>query len=315
MGPMLILNFGSISFDSVLFFTGYIFLTNGVRSELVVAGVPEHFNLPWHLALEAQQFQAAGLDVTYRDYPGGTGAMTRALARNEVDLAILLAEGAVADIVKRKATRLVKVYVESPLIWGIHVSDASAIHQVDQIRDRRYAISRKGSGSHLMAIVDAAERGWETDDIEFEIVRNLDGARKALARDDADIFLWEKFTTQPLVDSGEFRRVGLRETLWPAFVVAVNESVLQTRTDEVRTLLEVINTSCQTLMDAKDAVSLVADRYALQQEDVQQWFACTRWSTDFQRPNAALETIVRYLYRLELIDTQQVTPEDLWFSL
>lgn len=55
-----------------------------------VAGVPEHFNTPWHLAKEKGLFSAAGVDLEWTDYPGGTGAMTKALNENETDLALLL---------------------------------------------------------------------------------------------------------------------------------------------------------------------------------------------------------------------------------
>ena len=47
--------------------------------KLRIGGVPEHFNLPWHLALEARRFEALGIEVTWRDYPGGSGAMAKAL--------------------------------------------------------------------------------------------------------------------------------------------------------------------------------------------------------------------------------------------
>ena len=35
-------------------------------------------------------FAAAGVDVEWTDYPGGTGAMTKALNDNEIDVALLL---------------------------------------------------------------------------------------------------------------------------------------------------------------------------------------------------------------------------------
>ena len=88
--------------------------------------------------------------------------MTAALAANELDVALLLCEGAVTNILRDHDHRLVKIYVASPLIWGIHVAADSDITTVDQIRDKVFAISRAGSGSHLIAIVDAAERGWST---------------------------------------------------------------------------------------------------------------------------------------------------------
>ncbi|MEL7498233.1 MAG: substrate-binding domain-containing protein [Planctomycetota bacterium] len=290
-------------------------MSNSRCEPIRVAGVPEHFNLPWHLAIESGSFEERGLDVRYVDYPGGTGAMTRALGQGEVDVAILLAEGAVADLIRRRQTRLVKVYVRSPLIWGIHVADDSEITSIDQIRDRTYAISRPGSGSHLMAIVDASERGWNTDDLDFEVVRNLDGARKALADDEADIFLWEKFTTQPFVDNGEFRRVGHRETLWPAFVIAVNADVLMNRRDDIRSMLEVINRQCDQLMKNPEAIQLVATRYQLEESQVREWLSLTRWSTDFECPHDSIQKILKYLNHLEIIDAPDATVNEVWEDL
>lgn len=40
---------------------------------LRVAGVPEHFNLPWHLADEEGAFESAGIDLQWIDVPEGTG--------------------------------------------------------------------------------------------------------------------------------------------------------------------------------------------------------------------------------------------------
>ena len=39
--------------------------------------------------------------------------------------------------------------------------------------------------------------------------------------------MWEKFTTKPLVDSGEWRRVGECVTPWPCFVVAATNTALE----------------------------------------------------------------------------------------
>ena len=283
------------------------------KPSIVVAGVPEHFNLPWQLGIERNAFDESGVDLTYRDYPGGTGAMTRALAAHEVDMAFLLTEGAIKDLVKRRQTKLIKVYVKSPLIWGIHVAANSKIESIQDIQNKRYAISRYGSGSHLMAIVDAAERSWDTD-LDFEVIRNLDGARKALADGKADVFMWEQFTTQPMVDNGEFRRIGTRKTNWPAFVIAVNESFLQQHSDTVLATLNVINQQSAALMQDANAVPMIAERYNLQVENVKQWFELTEWDVGFQRPDDAIKSAISYLQRLELIDGTNISVEEVWHS-
>lgn len=288
--------------------------SNPDRLPLTIAGVPEHFNLPWHLAIESGQFTDAGINVQYRDVPEGTGEMMQGLQNRSYDIAIVLAEGGIASLLQGNPSWIVKTFVESPLIWGIHVAAQSDIQDIEQIRDQRYAISRFGSGSHLMSIVDAAERGWSTNDMLFEQVGNLGGARKALATGNADTFFWERFTTSPLVVSGEFRRVGERHTLWPAFVICATDEVLQQRPDDVKTVLEIINRNCLSLMANEQACELISRRYNLILSDVEKWFAQTRWSSDFEIPLDAIKKIKSYLVELGLITKSQSKSRKLWYD-
>ena len=64
-----------------------------------IGGVPEHFNLPIHLAMENESFQKRGVEVQWTDFYGGTGEMTRAMRKGDCDLCIVLTEGIIADIV------------------------------------------------------------------------------------------------------------------------------------------------------------------------------------------------------------------------
>ncbi len=285
-------------------------------TKLAVGGVPEHFNFPWHMGIESGAFTDAGIDLNYIDYTGGTGAMTKALRSGELDVAIVLTEGCVTDILNGNPSRIVQTYVQSPLIWGIHVAYDSTLDQIDRISGKRYAISRYGSGSHLMAIVDAAERGWTTEEMQFVVVGNLEGARKALAEGKADIFFWEKFTTSPYVASsgsmGEFRRLDVRETPWPAFVICVREEVLERQGESISLMLDVINQQCRRLMDDPDAVSTIADRYQLDRDQVAQWFALTQWSTDRTRPDQSLESAIDYLKRLKLVPDRAYRLNEIW---
>jgi ABC-type nitrate/sulfonate/bicarbonate transport system substrate-binding protein len=280
-----------------------------------VGGVPEHFNLPLHLALEKAAFEAIGVDVDYRDFPGGTGAMTRGLKDNEIDVAIVLFEGAVANVLRGNAIKIVKVYVQSPLIWGIHVAADSSFKKIVDVRGRRYAISRNGSGSHLIAIVDASERGWETDDMNFVKVGGLTGAREALPNGDADAFLWERYMTQPYVENGEFRRIGERIAPWPAFVVAVRDDILAKRAVEIRNVFEVIEAECETLMANPEASELIAARYELEPDEARKWFAHVRWHIGFDEPTEDLERVIGYLEQVGIVDTIGAKPADVWRSL
>src|SRR6185437_1743831 len=140
-----------------------------------VGGVPEHFNLPWQLAIKNGLFEEKGITVNWKSYSTGTGAMCADLRNTSLDIAVLLTEGIVADIAKGNPSRIIQVYVKSPLMWGIHVAASSNIHELSQLKGKRYAISRFGSGSHLMAFVDAKLRGWSLTEDQFVIVNNMDG--------------------------------------------------------------------------------------------------------------------------------------------
>jgi hypothetical protein len=70
------------------------------------------------------------------------------------------------------------------------------------------AISRQGSGSQLMAYVNADNHSWKTDNLQFEIVNTIEELSKLLSNG-RDYFMWERFMTKPLVDKGIFRRIGI----------------------------------------------------------------------------------------------------------
>ena len=250
------------------------------HTEFKVGGVPEHFNLPWKKAIEKNRFATHAIDVTWKDYGGGTGAMTKALREGSLDIAILLTEGIIADIHHGNQSKIVQFYVKSPLRWGVHVTADSAFKSINDLKDSRAAISRYGSGSHLMAYVNADNHDWDLTQQKFEVVKNLHGGRKFLADEKADYFLWEKFTTKPFVDNGEFRIIGECPTPWPSFVVAVREDLLRTHSIEVEQILNTVNEACTEVKANQESIDEIANRYELKKEDVAIWFQETQWAYD-----------------------------------
>jgi len=253
---------------------------------LRIGGVPEHFNLPWHRLIESGGAERLGVEILWRDYPEGSGAMAAALRSKELDAAMLLTEGAVAGAVAG-GFKIVSLYTESPLIWGIHVPAASPLRTVADLRKRRYAISRRGSGSHLMAFVHARERGWPTADLELVVVGTLQGAIDAFANGTADVFFWEKFMTKPLVDSGLFRRVAEFVAPWPAFVVCAADAALA-RSGALAAALRGAFASASALAASSDAPATIAARYGLDARDVHEWLRATHWAS---RPGVGVERI------------------------
>jgi ABC-type nitrate/sulfonate/bicarbonate transport system substrate-binding protein len=88
------------------------------------------------------------------------------------------------------------------------VGAKSQFKRVSDLAHTKAAISRFGSGSHLMAYINAENNGWKRNDLSFEVINNLEGAVNALTKGEADYLMWEHFTTKPLVDRGVFRCLG-----------------------------------------------------------------------------------------------------------
>jgi ABC-type nitrate/sulfonate/bicarbonate transport system substrate-binding protein len=282
---------------------------------LRVGGVPEHFNYPWRLAIEEGAFDDLGIEVDYREVPEGTGEMTRALRDGELDLALVLTEGALADVLQHDRNRLVKVTVRSPLTWGLHVAADSPWQTMEDLENRPVAISRHGSGSHLIAIVDAAARGWDTGRMNFVVVENLSGARKALAAGEADLFLWEKHMTQPLVDAGEFRRLGERAVPWPAFVASARRELLPAGDALVRTVLERVAATARRFRDTPDAAHDLAHAYGLQPEQARAWLETVAWEDSFEPPMDALRRAAEALHAQGVLETGAIDLDRVWHRL
>ena len=84
--------------------------------QVKIGGVPEHFNYPWYLTLKDKLYQKEGINLRWEDFPGGTGQMNQALREGRIDLAVILTEGVVRDIVHGNPARIVQVFVNSPLL-------------------------------------------------------------------------------------------------------------------------------------------------------------------------------------------------------
>jgi ABC-type nitrate/sulfonate/bicarbonate transport system substrate-binding protein len=266
-----------------------------------IAGVPEHFNLPWHLSIENGDFEKENIDLQWTDVPEGTGKMCQMLRDGETDIAVILTEGIVKDIVAGNPSKIVQVYVESPLIWGIHVAAKSNYKTLADLENTKVAISRLGSGSQLMAYVNADNQGWKTDNLQFEIINTIDGAVEALTNGTADYFMWERFMTKPLVDKGIFRRIADCPTPWPCFVIAVREEVLEKNPVLISKILAVINQTTQEFKDIPSIDKTLASNYHQKIEDIQEWLSLTQWS---QKPLAAemLNKVQNQLFQLKIID-------------
>ncbi|WP_289659810.1 substrate-binding domain-containing protein [Flavobacterium panacagri] len=273
-----------------------------------IAGVPEHFNLPWHLCIENGEFEAENIDLQWRNVPEGTGKMCQMLRDGETDLAVILTEGILKDIAAGNPSKIVQIYVQSPLIWGIHVAAKSDFQTLKDLKNKKAAISRVGSGSQLMAYVNASEQGWQPDDLEFEIVNTIDGAVDALNNQKADYFMWERFMTKPLVDQGIFRRIDDCPTPWPSFIIAVRDEFLKKNPKVVEKILDIINKTTVDFKEIPEIDKKLSKLFNQKASDIKEWLKLTQWSQK-NLTEKSFNKIQNQLFDLGIIDKKSIFVE------
>ncbi len=268
---------------------------------LKIAGVPEHFNLPWHLCLENNEFHNENINLEWTDVPEGTGKLCQMLRDGTTDIAVILTEGIVKDILAGNPSKIVQVYVDSPLIWGIHVAAKSKYKTLSDLKETKVAISRLGSGSQLMAYVNAKNQGWKTDSLQFEIINTIDGAVTALTSETADYFMWEHFMTKPLVDQGIFRLIADCPTPWPCFVIAIRDEILNNNPEALKKVLQIINRTTSEFKEIPSIDKTLASKFHQKIEDIQEWLSVTEWSQK-PLPEKVLNQVQNQLFDLALIE-------------
>ena len=189
-------------------------------------------------------------------------------------------------------------------MWGVHVAAGARERHIDQLADLRFAISRYGSGSELMAYVLADQRGWELGDDRFVVVGGLDGAIQALPAGDAEIFLWERFVTAPFVRRGVFRRLDDLVADWPAFYTAAQPALLDGNRSLVDEVVAVVLARAASLAaDPDRAVAEITDRYDMSADDVRAWLRLVEWAPTPSVDREMLAATMTSMAELGRIDT------------
>lgn len=270
--------------------------------KIVIGGVPEHFNLPWHLAMEEGVFADLNVEVQWREFPDGTGAMMKAVDAGEVDIALVLTEGAVAHIGKNQTTAIIGTWVESPLVWGVH--GAHGTNPTPNFpHDSRIAISRPGSGSHLMPLVHARQEKWNSD-LSFVEIGTLKGAIEGFANNTIDAFYWERTMTWPECNAGQMTLNGVFSAPWPAFVAVTRKD----RADDVAdawtyVIAQMANFTLALIEDRSRFLNLVSEKFHIPLSEIEAWFGRTTFKPSVDVTREGLSHCVNELVAAGILPT------------
>jgi ABC-type nitrate/sulfonate/bicarbonate transport system substrate-binding protein len=278
-----------------------------------IGGVPEHFNLPWIQAFEQNKSQSLGAEISWNFFPGGTGAMTQALSNGSLDVAILLTEGYMAAYQKGLDAKIIQCYIESPLQWGIYSNKKST---VTFDLDTKIAISRKGSGSHLMPLIHAEQLGVSLNENQFKVVHHLDDGIKSLS-EDCDYFYWEKWMTQPFVDQGLVKKVGEFSAPWSGFLVVATQTCINQNSDILQKIIDMIQKQVKLFITDDQSPSIIEKKFHLNIDEAKEWIGQQKWNLNHDISKLGLQNAHAALTQIG-IDMSKVNLSDMcapWLNL
>ncbi|RAI84934.1 type 2 periplasmic-binding domain-containing protein [Algoriphagus yeomjeoni] len=268
---------------------------------LRITGVPEHFNFPWKKVVANQPFEKEGIRLQWTDESRGSGQMNKDLREDKCDIALVLTESFLKDFEAGNPSKMIGLHVKSPLTWGIHISAGSTVDSLEEITEPNFLISRIGSGSQLMSYVLAKREGWDADMLQFKIVNNLTGALAEMTPEKPEMFLWEKYTTKPWVESKQMKRIGEVPSPWPCFAIIATNKAIAKFGDLIFKLRDLVYSESKSLQTNSSTIADIAINYALDVNDVKEWFAQTSWATEPELSRSQLNQAMKMMKELGII--------------
>lgn len=240
-----------------------------------------------------------GVEAELIPQPRGTGAMCRSLRNNELDLAVALTEGVIADIATHNDDyiKIIGTYVQSPLHWAVSVNAESSYQCIDDLRGKVFGISRFGSGSHLMTYLMASKYQWNMrTDVHFEVNGGLQDLLGGLKSNSTDAFLWETFTVKPFVNKQEIRNVGEVITPWPCFIIAANKTLLESHPEVIKDFLTCVQEGTKYFKDnEQESLEFISRECNLSNEEAKQWFDQVEFSKDSSISRSTMQKAIEIL--------------------
>ena len=155
-----------------------------------------------------------------------------------------------------------------------------------------------------MALVLAKREGWNVDELTFEIIGNMDGAKEAMENGDEGIFLWEKYTTSPMVKNGTMKRIGEVPSPWPCFVMVAADKALAEFGNLIFEVRDELYKISKAWSENPNRVKALAEFYELDQVDVGKWLEQTQWSTTPKITQSELKNAMKTMQELGILKSQ-----------
>ncbi|KAJ1863711.1 hypothetical protein LPJ78_003859 [Coemansia sp. RSA 989] len=213
---------------------------------LRVGCVPEHFSAPLMYAVDNGMFLDERIELV--ECKLGTGDMVKRVVAGELDVAIS---------------------------WAVSVKQDSKYCSLDDLAfGATFGISRKGSGSQVMAQYASSQYEWKEP--QFAVLGDVNGLIEGVQTSQADAFLWERTTMQRHYSRQQVRYLGTVRPPWPAFSLAALSPLISDH-KRVVGFLEWVQKAIEDFMGER-RIEYVCERLGYGEEDVKGWLEYVRFS-------------------------------------
>ena len=141
-------------------------------------------------------------------------------------------------------------------------------------------------------------------------MKSIDGALESLAKNETQIFYWEKYTTKPSTENGTLRMIGEFSAPWSSFLIVASDDALANKREAINKALEVINEQSAQFVSSPQTVPLLQQRFKLSEADAYTWLLSTVWSHDYSVRLRGLENAKQALMKTGSV-TADLNIEDL----
>lgn len=203
--------------------------------------------------------QAAGIPgIEWLEFPSGP-PLLEALAVGSIDLG---ATGDIPPIFSQAAGAPIRYVAQTRLsgrAGGVIVPEKSTARTMADLKGKKFCFTR-GSSAHNSALLALKAGGLTIDDVEAINLGPADAAA-AFARGKIDAWvIWDPYFTLALRDQGARNIIGLDALGGGQMFYLATNSIIETRPDALKALLDAMAVEGQWCLDNKDEVARIVSR-------------------------------------------------------
>jgi len=179
-------------------------------------------------------------------------------------------------------------------------------------------LNNRLSGSHIMSLVLADQRGWLSPDgsAVFEVVQcgPFKPLRDAVNDKSADFFMWEHFTTKKFFDSGELRRLGEIYTPWSSWKIAARDATKDAVfRDSLNRMCKAIDKGIQHFRAHKgESIDYICSAMEYSREDAEEWMKGVKFPNHVAKvDDNTIRKVVSTLDKAGVLSSKETDVSDL----